>query len=1297
MPLVDREELSRKYFGDDWSFDSEYDAILVKTNRQPSQPQPKLPFRSFSRSNQAVNSSNDDTEDETNDGIGASSNSSFTPTVLGEDSGCKDQLLTTARTESLNSEAEADFLYTQFHSHRDDTDEHQDWKELKLIDFCIYERGGDPVRPESLRNVTCHDNGEDPRYCFDGTLVHEDGSTQIVRGASVYKVSIGNLRDIQDDKPPETANTPIWLKTRNAVRYNCWYVLGTPNASYDASFRPFLWLAQFTKHIIDYLAWSSSKSHMVGLTDLKGNFLAQLIRWHKNNPTFQEWHAACGSISDFRQHLACANHASFIYGQAYDVADEDDDAVLSHPLWEEVGQPVETRKENEKAGLRRTTVTAHATECFLRTFPEWGRKKWNLLKVAVIEPIVQSWQAERRKALGLGRILSRDQPQSPLNISSILETATLKRPSPGRPKRSITAGKAILAAICDDRYGHECRSWPCPKAQYQFAYVRVADAGVLHILRLLTPAQTACAGRHAGRDPRKKASAFYPTANELFWDGESIEYTISPNNVIDIYDISTDSNHGQLGEGLFVHRTYYHRDCSFRTSEGRPSIARPPRERTPRADEPGKVKVLSLFCGSGIFDKGLESGSGGLLQTIFAADLNGEALKTFKANHLNTQACEFHHEDVNVLLNRFCLATDTAHLPDIDCLIAGCPCPGFSNLNPNKDNERSQKNCSLLAHTLSWVEILLPRMVVIENVPAMDACAETGTPPTAAGQAICFLVSLGYQVKIVTIKSSDYGGATNRNRIFIIATIPEIPLPVIPEPTHGEGLGQDAVMTVKAATADLEAIDNDTEINVLHPNHVPFERLTQFERLIVELVPRKVSSKKRMANLANAYQYMSATQKRWYSKLSDEQQGSGGNSFRRVHPNRPMQTITTRAVLLDARGCPKIHWLSDRVISLLEFRRGQGVPLDYILVGDKHSQMKQIGNSVAWATSAILGKAIAVSWRRVYPERFQGVLLRSTPRHNLSNISNRIKHKVDLNTKIDDFSDSDSTIDGEEDFVVVTSKDWQASPSLAFTPLVFLPSLPTSALLPRTPSTPSKSISLTSYKPTKPSTTGADTNVDTSPRTSLLEDASIPANVKINSPQLLSAEVPSPLPTKSTPVRPRILNKTVVQSAPTKSMSDIYRQFKERERLSVSPGGSLQIERKTTSKVTVRKRCSSPSDGEDDETADKDTIIVKRPRTNSVTDRTMSRIPTQLCSPLPNNDDRDDDEDKNSKRRRFDTAKGKPLVNVPRPSRTERLRRVGGNEPRSDLLGSKHGLFRYAPKYAVGAGESIETAIEVDD
>jgi len=90
---------------------------------------------------------------------------------------------------------------------------------------------------------------------------------------------------------------------------------------------------------------------------------------------------------------------------------------------------------------------------------------------------------------------------------------------------------------------------------------------------------------------------------------------------------------------------------------------------------------------------------------------------------------------------------------------------------------------------LTWVQKLRPDYVLIENVPEfLDWVPIEDGEPTRNGETsdrwIDALHGHGYALDWETLNAPDYGDATSRERLFILAT--RNSTPAFPDPTHSE-------------------------------------------------------------------------------------------------------------------------------------------------------------------------------------------------------------------------------------------------------------------------------------------------------------------------------------------------------------------------------------------------------------------------------------------------------------------------------------------------------------------------------
>jgi DNA (cytosine-5)-methyltransferase 1 len=279
-------------------------------------------------------------------------------------------------------------------------------------------------------------------------------------------------------------------------------------------------------------------------------------------------------------------------------------------------------------------------------------------------------------------------------------------------------------------------------------------------------------------------------------------------------------------------------------------------------------------------------------------------------------------------------------------------------INNNRKSTRSMKNCSLLANTLSWVEVFMPAYVIIENVPTMDSGR-----PNACSQAICHLVALGYQVRRTFPRVEQLGGASLRERLIIIAAAPGVILPQPLPATHGNTSGLLPIRTSANTIADLPAISNEMVDNIQDPDHITLQRFKiDFPakvnlRHLVQQIPTSPVGR----NITNVYNDggLDESQRKWFEGLDAFKRAPHSRMLQRINGAAPFRTVCTRIHPMDARFSGEcLHPSQDRMLSVKEVRRAMDVPDWFLVVGSLAQQMDQLGNGVPWVLGAALGRAV---------------------------------------------------------------------------------------------------------------------------------------------------------------------------------------------------------------------------------------------------------------------------------------------------------------------------------------------------
>jgi DNA (cytosine-5)-methyltransferase 1 len=152
--------------------------------------------------------------------------------------------------------------------------------------------------------------------------------------------------------------------------------------------------------------------------------------------------------------------------------------------------------------------------------------------------------------------------------------------------------------------------------------------------------------------------------------------------------------------------------------------------------------LADVFAGCGGMTRGfLDSGR---FQSIYAVESDPDAAATYRLN--------FGDHVVESLIE------DVASFPEVDVLIGGPPCQGFSALNRGAVGFERR---GLWREYLRALESARPRAFVMENVPALLRSAEYAEFKSRAGR-------LGFLVEEDILNAADYGVPQIRKRAIVI-------------------------------------------------------------------------------------------------------------------------------------------------------------------------------------------------------------------------------------------------------------------------------------------------------------------------------------------------------------------------------------------------------------------------------------------------------------------------------------------------------------------------------------------------
>ncbi len=186
------------------------------------------------------------------------------------------------------------------------------------------------------------------------------------------------------------------------------------------------------------------------------------------------------------------------------------------------------------------------------------------------------------------------------------------------------------------------------------------------------------------------------------------------------------------------------------------------------------MKAVDLFCGAGGTSLGAEQAGAEL---IFAVNHWIVAVRTHFSNFPNARHANARLEHV-----------PPGESPRMDLLLASPECTGHSRARggmPTGDQQRAGAN-----EVLKWLAYHKPEFAVIENVPEFrkwGPCGKRGRPLKRGlgkffNKWIMDLRAEGYRVEIGELNAMNFGAATSRERLFVIASKSK---PIRwPTPTH---------------------------------------------------------------------------------------------------------------------------------------------------------------------------------------------------------------------------------------------------------------------------------------------------------------------------------------------------------------------------------------------------------------------------------------------------------------------------------------------------------------------------------
>ncbi len=332
------------------------------------------------------------------------------------------------------------------------------------------------------------------------------------------------------------------------------------------------------------------------------------------------------------------------------------------------------------------------------------------------------------------------------------------------------------------------------------------------------------------------------------------------------------------------------------------------------------INTIDLFAGCGGLSKGfLDAG----YDVLLGVDNNDPALKTFTYNHPGAKA-----------LNADLSCDDTFNIIEnlidnkrVDMIIAGPPCQGFSLTGPrNFDDPRNK----LYLAVFESVKRFTPKAFVIENVTGMATLYDGQIKE----EIIRRFSALGYNVKTSILCAADYGVPQIRKRLIFVGLRKEYGEFNFPAPI----LDNEHYVTCADAISDLPSREN--ELGVEQDNYT--------------LSPQTDYQRKMRGNCTILYNHVATL----HTKMVQDTIAlvpEGGNykdlppgvgESRRFHEAWTRYDSKKPSKTIDTGHRNHFHYKYNRVPTIRENARLQSFPDDFVFLGTKTQQNRQVGNAV---------------------------------------------------------------------------------------------------------------------------------------------------------------------------------------------------------------------------------------------------------------------------------------------------------------------------------------------------------------
>ena len=370
--------------------------------------------------------------------------------------------------------------------------------------------------------------------------------------------------------------------------------------------------------------------------------------------------------------------------------------------------------------------------------------------------------------------------------------------------------------------------------------------------------------------------------------------------------------------------------------------------------------VIDLFCGAGGLSLGFKQAGYNILCGV---DNDEPSLKTYEHNMGGALALNEDLYDEEASINDI---QNKINNQDVDVIIAGPPCQGFSLTGCRNLNDTRNKLYLAVVHAVDYFK---PTAFLIENVPGMATLYKGRVKE----QILTSFEELGYATSVTQkpLLATDYGVPQNRRRMFFVGFRKDLGYDYFefPKPI----LKPEEYITCGEAISDLPSLENDLGENISKYDKEPISDYQKKMRGNSKVLYNHVGTK----HTEEVKWVISQVPEGGNHKDLPEGVGESrkfNEAWTRYHSKKPSKTI-------DTGHRNHFHYKYNRVPTVRENARLQSFPDNFEFLGTKTQQNRQVGNAVPPLLAQVLGECMA--------------------EHIENGNKNPINHKQDIQTVLD--------------------------------------------------------------------------------------------------------------------------------------------------------------------------------------------------------------------------------------------------------------------------------------------------------